>query len=69
MWWFGALTPITLFLVLVFYESRLSWFRLFREQGRSYVSTKTHNNSFIELEFEIAACSLLGLSEKKMGKN
>lgn len=21
MWWFGALTPITLFLVLVFYES------------------------------------------------
>lgn len=38
------------------------WFRSFSEQGRSYASTKRHINSFTELEFEIAAWSLLDSS-------
>lgn len=59
--WFGATYHpfITLFLILLFHGSGLSWFRSFSEQGKKHVSTKRHNSSFIELEFEIAAWSSL----------
>ena len=63
----GYLPSISLFLVAVFPESGLHWFRSFSEQGRRFVCTKRHNNSCIDSELLLPGLYWAPL--KNMGKN